>query len=120
MRLLRIIVQLGACPQTPGIYRFFSPEWISRTQGDRPRLSPAFPAAEPVARVASQHCPIPSDSGTPIINRRRCGLNQRSANGDSPLNWLPHAGGSVQGVKETSGCAAGAERTYTTGPIATN
>lgn len=76
----------GLCPRTPGIYRVFPPEWMFWVQGDRHDLSPAVPAAEPVARVASQHCPIPSDSGVPIINRTRAKIKGRAANGDNPLN----------------------------------
>ena len=66
MRLLRRLLTWGLCPQTPRIYRFFlaGMDVLHFIPGDRLGLSPAFPAAEPVARVASQHCPIPSDSGT--------------------------------------------------------
>ena len=87
MRLLRAFLCWGLCPQTPGIYRFFPPEWAIFVwfQGDRLNLSPAFPAAEPVARVASQHCPIPSGSGRLIINHVVRGFQENAANGENPL-----------------------------------
>src|SRR5579872_887390 len=59
-------------------------------QGDRFNPSPAFPAAEPVARVASQHCPTPSGSGRLSINRVARRLNQKAANGNYPLNFVSH------------------------------
>ena len=67
MRLLRAHTRLGALPPNPqDLPLFFPPEWSSLfwiSRGQEHSLSPAFPAAEPVARVASQHCPIPSASG---------------------------------------------------------
>jgi hypothetical protein len=67
-------------------------------QGDRPHLSPAFPAAEPVARVAFQHCPIPSDSGMISIDQAGWRLNQEPANGDNP-----HPGYAPSGENTTGG-----------------
>ena len=86
MRMLRGILHWGLCPQAPGIYRFFLArmESIGFHSGDRACLSPAFPAAEPVARVASQHCPIPSGSGTISIDEAARQLNSKAANGDTP------------------------------------
>jgi hypothetical protein len=57
--------ELGALPPNPQDLPLFSRQngsvWLD--PGDRLSLSPAFPAAEPVARVASQQSPIPSASG---------------------------------------------------------
>jgi hypothetical protein len=98
MRLLRRISSWGLCPQTPRIYRFFLArmEIFDFVPGDRLNLSPAFPAAEPVARVASQHGPIPSDSGMVSINHSGSLLNEKAANGDNPLNFVSHSKGSPQ------------------------
>jgi hypothetical protein len=58
MRLLRAHTRLGALPPNPqDLPLFFPPEWSSLfwiSRGQEHSLSPAFPAAEPVARVASQ------------------------------------------------------------------
>jgi hypothetical protein len=59
----------GAAPKPPGFIAFFPPEWMfpsGSLEGGVYRR-PAIPAAEPVARVASQHRPIPSVSGVPSI-----------------------------------------------------
>jgi hypothetical protein len=86
MRLLRAFSIGGSAPKPPGFTAFCPPEWaiLFLSQGDRLNLSPAFPAAEPVARVASQHCPIPSGSGRLIINRAVGGLNQKGAMTQNP------------------------------------
>ena len=55
---------------------------------------PAFPAAEPVARVASLRGPIPSGSGRPSINHAVRRLNEKASNGDYPLNFVSHLWGS--------------------------
>src|SRR5437868_7640758 len=96
MRLLRCSLHWGLCPQTPGIYRFFPArmEHSCFDPGDRLNLSPAFPAAEPVARVASQHCPIPSGSGRISIDQAVRALNEKAANGEYPLNFVSHVWGS--------------------------
>src|SRR5215472_12024331 len=61
---------LGALPPNPQALPLFSRQnghlWLN--PGDRLNLSPAFPAAEPVARVASQQSPIPSASGVPRMD----------------------------------------------------
>src|SRR5579872_1704057 len=92
MRLLRASSVGGSAPKPLGFTAFFPPEWAIFIvfQGDRFNPSPAFPAAEPVARVASQHCPIPSDSGRLSINRVARPLNQKAANGNYPLNFVSH------------------------------
>lgn len=96
MRSLCVILDWGLCPQRPGIYRVFSARMdvLRSFSGDRLNLSPAVPAAEPVARVASQHCPIPSGSGTPSINQTAPWLNEKPANGQYPLNFVSHPRGS--------------------------
>ncbi len=98
MRWLRGSLDWGRGPQTPGIYRFFSARMgrFVFDQGDRLSLSPAFPAAEPVARVASQQRSIPSGSGRLIINPVVHRLNQKAANGNNPLNFVSHVWGSPQ------------------------
>ena len=59
----------GFAPKPPG-FTLFSPQnghlWLN--PGDRLNLSPAFPAAEPVAQVASQQSLIPSGSGMPRMD----------------------------------------------------
>jgi len=78
----------GLCPQTPGIYRFFGPEWqLTRGQHSPPD---AFPAAEPVARVASQHCLIPSDSGTLSMQKAGAASYKFAANGNLSNSDLSH------------------------------
>jgi len=97
MRKLRGSLNWGLCPQTPGIYRFFLARMAVLGSGDRPQdLSPAFPAAEPVARVASLRCPIPSGSGRLIINDVVRAVHEKPANGDNPLNFVSHPRGSPQ------------------------
>ena len=92
MRCLRGSLHWGLCPQTRGMYRFFPARMaISGFHGDRcDHLSPAFPAAEPVARVASLRCPIPSGSGRLSINHAVGALNEKAANGDYPLSFVSH------------------------------
>jgi hypothetical protein len=92
MTLRRASSDGGAAPKPPGFTAFSPPEWaiFVLSQGDRRSPSPAFPAAEPVARVASQHCPIPSGSGRLIINRAARPLNEKAANGKYPLNFVSH------------------------------
>jgi hypothetical protein len=96
MRLQSSSLNWGLCSQTPGIYRVFPARMESRRlSGDgRVHPSPAFPAAEPVARVASQHCPIPSGSGRLSINHVGRRLNQKAANGEYSLNFVSHVWGS--------------------------
>jgi hypothetical protein len=69
----------GLCPQTPGIYRFFPAGmagFSKQFEGGIWLPPPAFPAAEPVARVAFQHCPIPSDSGNTSIAETSIGTRE--------------------------------------------
>ena len=96
MRKIRAFLIGGSAPKPPGFTAFFPPEWdiFGFDPGDRLYLSPAFPAAEPVARVASQHCPIPSGSGRISINHGVRELNEKAANGDYPLNFVSHVWGS--------------------------
>ena len=98
MRMLHALPVGGSAPKPPGFIAFFRQNGMSLAliQGDRFCLSPAFPAAEPLARVASQHCPIPSGSGRIIINHAVGALNQKAANGTAPLNFVSHVWGSPQ------------------------
>ena len=107
MRTLRDVFYWGLCPQTPGIYRFFPArmEYFCFAQGTGSSCPPAFPAAEPVARVASQQSPIPSGSGRLIINDAGRLLNEKAANGKFPLNFVSHVWGSPH--LDASGTAAG-------------
>ena len=97
MRLLHTQTALGAWPPNPQDLPLFFRQngylWFSRGQAHY--LPPAFPAAEPVARVASQHCPIPSGSGRLSINHVVRRFHQKSANGNYPLNLVSHLWGSL-------------------------
>lgn len=96
MRLLRISLVGGSAPKPPGFSRFFPARMsvLVSVEGDRLGLSPAIPAAEPVARVASQQRSIPSGSGRFIINHVVRSLNKKSADGNNPLNFVSHVRGS--------------------------
>ena len=97
-RDLRKACSTGALPLRPrdlslfsrqnGDFRVFS--------GDRLYLSPAFPAAETVARVASQRCPIPSASGALRMDYINPPCNDFSSDGDNPLKFVSHSMGSFQ------------------------
>jgi hypothetical protein len=96
MRLLRNSLVGGSAPKPPGFSRFFPARMsvLVSVEGDRVGLSPAIPAAEPVARVASQQRSIPSSSGRLIINHVVRSLNKKSADGDNPPNFVSHVWGS--------------------------
>jgi len=96
MRLLRSSLVGGSAPKPPGFSRFFPARMsvLVSVEGDRLGLSPAIPAAEPVARVASQQRSIPSGSGRFIINHVVRSLNKKSADGNNPLNFVSHVRGS--------------------------
>jgi hypothetical protein len=98
MRLLRGFLELGALPPNPpGFTAFFRQNGsFLFDPGDKLSLSPAFPAAEPVARVASQHCPIPSGSARLSINHARRSFNEKASNGVYPLNFVSHPKASPQ------------------------
>jgi len=100
MRLLRVSLVGGSAPKPPGFFRFFSARmgaFVLWSWGAAVVLPPRpVPAAAPVARVASQQSPIPSDGGRLIINPSARALNEKAANGDSPLNFVSHAWGSPQ------------------------
>ena len=89
MRLLRVSLVGGSAPKPPGFSRFFSARmgaFVLWSWGAAVVLPPQpVPAAAPVARVASQQSPIPSDAGRLIINPAARALNEKAANGDSPL-----------------------------------
>ena len=105
MRLLRVSLVGGSAPKPPGFFRFFSARmgaFVLWSWGAAVVLPPRpVPAAAPVARVASQQSPIPSDGGRLIINPSARALNEKAANGDSPLNFVSHAWGSPQALPRT-------------------
>ena len=84
----------GLRPQTPGIYRFSQPELTQPGGGVAAPLR-AIPAAETVARVASQHCPIPSGSGTISLKQNLSAGYEKPANGNLSLFTLSHRRGSL-------------------------
>jgi len=92
MRSLRAFSVGGSAPNPPGFTAFFRQNglFLLCFKGTGSTCPPAFPAAESVARVASQHCPIPSGSGRLIINRAARALNEKAANGKYPLNFVSH------------------------------
>jgi len=100
-RDLRKACSTGALPLRPrdlslfsrqnGDFRVFS--------GDRLYLSPAFPAAETVARVASQRCPIPSASGALRMDYINPPCNDFSSDGDNPLKFVSHSMGSFHRLR---------------------
>jgi len=96
MRLLRSSLVGGSAPKPPGFSGFFPARMsvLVSVEGDRLGLSPAIPAAEPVARVASQQRSIPSGSGRLIVNHVVRSLNRKSADGNNPLNFVSHVWGS--------------------------
>ena len=108
MRLLRGSFELGALPPNPRDLPLFSARMDNLLFSSRGQAQPvpAFPAPEPVARVASQHCPIPSDSGKLSINQAVRRLNEKAANGDYPLTFVSHVGGSLQAQAPTAIMAA--------------
>ena len=84
----------GLRPQTPGFYRFYQPELAQRGSGVAAPFG-AIPAAETVARVASQHCPIPSGSGTISMQQNLSAGYEKPANGNLSLFTLSHRRGSL-------------------------
>ena len=103
IRLLRVSLVGGSAPNPPGFFRFFSARmggFVLWSWGAAVVLPPRpVPAAAPVARVASQQSPIPSDAGRLIINPAARALNEKAANGDSPLNFVSHPWGSPHPVE---------------------
>ena len=97
MKFLPDAGPLGALPPDPQDLALFSRQngslWHSL--GDRLSLSPAVPAAEPVARVASQHCPIPSGSGDPRMDHINPAVQYSFSERRFPLNFVSHSRGSV-------------------------
>ena len=83
MRLLRVSLVGGSAPKPPGFFRFFSARmgaFVLWSWGAAVVLPPRpVPAAAPVARVASQQSPIPSDAGRLIINPAARTLNEKAA-----------------------------------------
>ena len=85
----------GSAPKPPGFSAFFPPEWPRSKEGRRCRPCEAVPAAETVARVASQHCPIPSGSGTISLKQHSSAGYEKPANGNLSLFTLSHRRGSL-------------------------
>ena len=84
----------GSAPKPPGFTAFLQPEWLN--QGAALPPPGAVPAAETVARVASQHCPIPSGSGTISLQQNFSAGYGKPANGNlSPIS-VSQAWGSLQ------------------------
>ena len=84
----------GSAPKPPGFTAFFPPEWLNEGAALPP--PGAIPAAETVARVASQHCPIPSGSGTISLQQVFSAGYEKPANGNLSLISVSQARGSVQ------------------------
>ena len=83
----------GSAPKPPGFIAFFQPEWLY--QGAAMPPPGPIPAAEAVARVASQHCPIPSGSGTIILQQMFSAGYEKPANGNLSLISVPQRWGAV-------------------------
>jgi len=96
-RDLRQARSTGALPLRPRDLSLFSRQNgdFQVSSGDRLYLSPAFPAAETVARVASQRCPIPSASGALRMDYINPPYNGLSSDGDNPLNFVFRSKGSL-------------------------
>ena len=102
MRLASRHLFLGALSPNPRDLSLFSRQngcSVRDFKGTGLACPLAFPAAEPVARVASLRCPIPSGSGRLSINEVASQLNEKAANGDYPLNFVSHDWGSPQIVQ---------------------
>jgi len=84
----------GSAPKPPGFIAFSQPEWF--TKGGGAAAPWAIPAAETVARVASQHCPIPSGSGTISLQQISSAGYGKPANGNLSPFTLSHRWGSLQ------------------------
>src|SRR5882724_903869 len=92
MRLLRVILTWGRCPQTPGIFRF-----AARMDCCRERVAPApwpIPAAESALGVRSRSA-LSSAQVFPEWTTSTSPCNDFSSNGDYPLNLLSHPRGSL-------------------------
>jgi hypothetical protein len=87
------VPRLRAPPPNPRDLSLFSRQngvLIHAIRG-RHRLPPrAFPAAEPVARVASQHCPIPSASGELSMMSSGTANHNFAVNGKLSSSQLSH------------------------------
>jgi hypothetical protein len=106
----------GSAPKPPGFTAFFPPEWLNEGAALPP--PGAIPAAETVARVASQHCPIPSGSGTISLQQVFSAGYEKPANGNLSLISVSQAWGSVQPVPNfrVSGMGFSPDGTFTRFP----
>lgn len=92
MRLLRAFLRWGLCPQTPGISRFVARIVLAGTGSARPQAIPAAGSA-----LESHPCvALPSAQVSPGWTMSTSPCNNLAANGDSPLNFVSHAKGSLQ------------------------
>ena len=73
----------GSAPKPPRFIAFVQPEWTEKGAVLPPPR--AIPAAETVARVASQHCPIPSGSGTISLQQMFSAGYEKPANSNLSL-----------------------------------
>ena len=75
-------LKLGALPPDPrDLSLFFPPEWqvtVGQFEGGIGCRPLPIPAAEPVARVASLRCPIPSGSGSISMHHTAAPLKSKS------------------------------------------
>src|SRR5215472_5300368 len=98
MRLLRIQLNWGLCPQTPRIYRFFLArmevsEFIQGTGITCPR--PFRPLNRSLGLLPSSALSRPAQV-LPEWTTSASPWNTLSANGDYPHNFVSHARGSLQ------------------------
>jgi|HubBroStandDraft_3_1064219.scaffolds.fasta_scaffold282456_2 hypothetical protein len=74
----------GSAPKPPGFTAFFSPEWalffFAELGGGICCRPVPFRPLQPVARVASLHCPIPSGSGTLSMHEENLLFKMKIAN----------------------------------------
>src|SRR5215469_15936328 len=110
MRLLRSSLYWGLCPQTPGIYPCSPQNSCVASQlgaappnppdtagGGRVHRLPAIPAAESALGL-SPRIALSSAQVLPEWTTMASPCNNFSANGDYPLNFVPHSRGSLHGL----------------------
>src|SRR6516164_5492750 len=98
MRLLRAKLNWGLGPQTPRIYRFFPArmEVFEFIQGTGPTCPPPFrPLSRSLGLLPSMALSSPAQV-LPEWTTSTSSCNTFSANGDYPLNFVPHSRGSLQ------------------------
>jgi len=109
MRWLRVFLNWGLCPPTPGIYRCSrqnsgvasqlgaAPPNPGRAsaEGRRDRRLPAIPAAESALGLRPRRA-LSSAQVLPGWTTSTPPCNNFSSNGDNPLNFVSHSRGSLQ------------------------